>query len=119
MGHPGWSDDIDAELARVARELDSARDRLSEVEARAEAAKGLVVVRVGPDHRVRELKLDSRVMRLGSHELAEAITQAVNSAVDEVAARTQEIVAPLMDGPSDIQDSTQELLKELDQRFGL
>ncbi|WP_285779517.1 YbaB/EbfC family nucleoid-associated protein [Microtetraspora sp. NBRC 13810] len=110
--------DIDAELTRVARELDDAQARLSEVEACAEAAKGLVVVRVGPDYRVRGMKLDPRVMRFGSHELAEAITQAVNDAIDEVTAQTQNIVAPLMDTPSAIQHSTQELLRDLDRRFG-
>ncbi|MER5323642.1 YbaB/EbfC family nucleoid-associated protein [Streptosporangium roseum] len=97
MEQSRWNDDLDIEvqLTRVNEELRSVRLDLAKVEGQAEAAKGLVTVRVGADCRIRDLKLDPRVMRLPSAELAEAIKEAANTAVDQVAGRAREITAVL------------------------
>ncbi|MEV4242379.1 YbaB/EbfC family nucleoid-associated protein [Streptosporangium canum] len=97
MEQSRWNDDldIDVQLTRVNEELRSVRLGLADVEGRAEAARGLVTVRVGADCRIRDLKLDPRVMRLPSAELAEAIKEAANSAVDQVAGQAREITAVL------------------------
>lgn len=82
MEQSRWNDDldIDVQLTRVNEELRSVRLGLADVEGRAEAARGLVTVRVGADCRIRDLKLDPRVMRLPSAELAGAIKEAAGSA---------------------------------------
>ncbi|WP_406316371.1 YbaB/EbfC family nucleoid-associated protein [Streptosporangium sp. NBC_01639] len=97
MEQPRWNDDldIDVQLARLNEEVRSVRLGLAEIEGRAEAAKGLVAVRVGADCRIRDITLDPRVMRLPSTELAEAIKEAANTAADQVAGRAREITAVL------------------------
>ncbi|MGW0811071.1 YbaB/EbfC family nucleoid-associated protein [Nonomuraea sp. NPDC002799] len=97
MEQPRWNDDldIDVRLARVEEEVRSARLDLAEVEGRAEAAKGLVTVRVGADFRIRDLRLDPRAMRLPSAELTEAIKEAANAAADQVTVRARGITAAL------------------------
>ncbi|MFI7639222.1 YbaB/EbfC family nucleoid-associated protein [Nonomuraea sp. NPDC049400] len=91
--------DIDAELAKVNRELDDVQAKLAEVDGRGEGAKGLVTVRVGADGRLLDLRLDPRALRLGSHALAAAIMEAANSAADQTAGRMREIMAPFADAP--------------------
>jgi DNA-binding protein YbaB len=51
-----------------------------------EAADGRVRV-VAADGRVKSLKLDPRLMRAGSEELAEHVLAAVNAALDDMAAK--------------------------------
>lgn len=58
-----------------------------EVEGGGEAADGKVRVQVGPGGRVERIELDPRVMRMASHDLADALVHAVNSALDDLRAK--------------------------------
>ncbi|MET8308450.1 YbaB/EbfC family nucleoid-associated protein [Micromonospora sp. NPDC005173] len=53
-----------------------------------EAADGQVRAELGPDGRLRSLWVEPRLMRLGSVELTEHITTAVNAAIDAMRGAT-------------------------------
>ncbi|PWR09820.1 hypothetical protein DKT68_11130 [Micromonospora acroterricola] len=53
-----------------------------------EAADGQVRAELGPDGRLRSLFVEPRLMRLGSEELTEHITTAVNAAIDAMRGAT-------------------------------
>ncbi|MEU8248688.1 YbaB/EbfC family nucleoid-associated protein [Nonomuraea sp. NPDC048916] len=120
---------LDAELARVGREVERLRDQMAKVSGKAEAAGGLVAARVGADGRLVGLKLQPRVMRLGSDELAEAIVAAVNAALEDGARQMRQMTVAAVDdgragaagtesvsGPG--RDATLQLLEDLNRQLG-
>ncbi|MFD0691547.1 YbaB/EbfC family nucleoid-associated protein [Actinomadura fibrosa] len=84
-----WQAHID-DLLRTYQEkrqqIQEMQARLETIEAEAEAADGLVKVKVDRQGRLTSLELDPRVYRkLGSEELAEAIMEASKDASGQVA----------------------------------
>jgi len=68
------------------RQIADMQGRLEAIEAEAEAANGMVRVKVDRQGRLTSLELDPRVQRrLGSEELAEAILEASRDAQAQVA----------------------------------
>ena len=68
------------------------RERAADLVGRGEAADGRVVVEASARSPLRHLHIDPRAMRLGSEELAAAITAAFTAAGEDLRARTREIL---------------------------
>jgi DNA-binding protein YbaB len=87
-------------MAEQAGYLRDFTGRLDGVRGHGEGADGLVRVEVTAAGRVTELRLDPRVMRLGSELLTEQIMAAIGGAVADAAQQTQEAMAALPSNPS-------------------
>ncbi|MCK2212587.1 YbaB/EbfC family nucleoid-associated protein [Actinomadura sp. ATCC 31491] len=88
------------DLERVARETETALRRLADVQSRlgdvrgtGTAADGMIVVGADSTGRVDSIKLNPRVMRLGSQELADHLLRAVTAAQDDCARQAQALIA--------------------------
>jgi DNA-binding protein YbaB len=86
-----------AEQAGFLREFTG---RLDGVRGHGEGADGLVRVEVTAGGRVTDLRLDPRVMRLGSELLTEQIMAAIRAAVADGEQQVQEAMAALPSNPS-------------------
>jgi DNA-binding protein YbaB len=95
------SDDFNPEnLERVVREseesirrLTAASRELEELTGTGRSAGELVGAEVDSGGGLRRVDIDPRAMRLGSHELAEQVCQAVRAAQADVQRRGQELLA--------------------------
>ncbi|MEW9551352.1 YbaB/EbfC family nucleoid-associated protein [Nonomuraea sp. NPDC050783] len=87
-------------LERVARETDEALRRLTDMQQRlgsvrgtGTAADGQIVVGADSTGRIDSIKLNPRVMRLASQDLAEHLLRAVNAAQDDCNRQAQALIA--------------------------
>ncbi|MEU4545335.1 YbaB/EbfC family nucleoid-associated protein [Nonomuraea dietziae] len=87
-------------LAEVVQALGRTAEQREDASLRGdgEAADGRVRAVAGQDGRLRELRLDPRVMRMASEDLAREILVAVNAALDDLRAGMPGLEAA---GPSD------------------
>ncbi|WP_103940910.1 YbaB/EbfC family nucleoid-associated protein [Thermomonospora echinospora] len=76
--------------------LEEVQDRIRNLAVTAESEDKLISATVGPGGRLYELKLDPRVRRLETHELAERIVTMVNEATELLQEATAETVQTLM-----------------------
>jgi DNA-binding protein YbaB len=88
------------DLERVAREADQAlrrladvQERLGEVRGTGTAADGQIVVGADASGRIDSIRLNPRVMRMASHELATELLRAVNAAQDDCARQANALIA--------------------------
>jgi DNA-binding protein YbaB len=104
MGLDGLGPDPVGDLQELAeRQLlaaATAQRALQQLRSEGEAERGLVRVTVGAGGALQDLQLDPRAMRLDSRSLREAILAAYGRAVEDLEARTDEIMAPLIGGQS-------------------
>lgn len=82
------SDEFDSQLAQVRQELQELADSATSAdgaqpEGHGEAAEGMVRV-TAVNGRLIAVELNSQVMRLPSHELAEAFAEAANAALADL-----------------------------------
>lgn len=85
------------EYNRQVDELRVAYAKLSELTATAESRDRMVSVTVGPRGQVQDIKLDPRAYRkLSPSQLAGTIMEQIRAATEQVAARTEELMAPFM-----------------------
>jgi DNA-binding protein YbaB len=83
--------DFDSQLAQARQELQQLANAAtgtdgSPPEGHGEAADGMVRV-TAVDGRLSAVELDARAMRLASHELAQAFTEAANAALTDLTSR--------------------------------
>jgi DNA-binding protein YbaB len=88
------------DLERVAREAEHALSRLADVQERlgevrgtGTASGGRIVVGADASGRIDSIKLDPRVMRMASQELAGELLRAVNAAQDDCARQAGHLIA--------------------------
>jgi DNA-binding protein YbaB len=84
-----------AEARRAVRAIRAGeRPPGEELQGTGEAADGAVRAVVGPPGRVLSLDIDPRLLRRGSTEIADAVTQAVNAALDQLRTTASAAVVP-------------------------
>jgi DNA-binding protein YbaB len=95
---PGNLDPEDME--RIAREAEQAmrsladlQERLAAVRGSGTAAGGQIVVEADSSGRIDSIKLNPRVMRMASQDLADELLRAVNAAQDDCAQQTHDLIA--------------------------
>ncbi|MEU0480969.1 YbaB/EbfC family nucleoid-associated protein [Streptosporangium sp. NPDC006013] len=106
----------DAEQVRYRAEV--ARRELDEVTGEGESANGRVRARTGAAGLLLEVRLDPRVMEMGSQDLAEEVTLAVRRAQQDGDYKREQVLRDVL-GPSGL--STEELtdpFKEISDAFG-
>ncbi|MGW5364085.1 YbaB/EbfC family nucleoid-associated protein [Actinopolymorpha pittospori] len=97
FGIPELDDGMDGLLGMVDK-LDSIQRRLGELTATATSDDEYIEVTVDAQGDVQALKLNPRIMRSASEDLAEGIKDAVNRAQAALRARTQELMAEVTSG---------------------
>ena|ERR1700726_1293094 len=92
------------ELEKIAQLNELRMAKMQEVAAllpslvgEGEAANGAVVVTVGGGSALRELRLNPRVMRMASEELAEHIVTAAQAASEDLQRKIEEAMSGIMD----------------------
>ncbi|NJP88329.1 YbaB/EbfC family nucleoid-associated protein [Nonomuraea sp. FMUSA5-5] len=86
-----------AELAARTTRLEEVSRLLSETTGRGESAGGQVAVELSATGSLAGLHLDPRALRLGSHGLEEAITEAFRRAEEDVARRSHDLARTAFD----------------------
>ena len=101
------------------RQIADMQSRLETIEAEAEAADGMVRVKVDRQGRLTSLEFDPRVQRkLGSEELAEAVLEASRDAQAQVADQMRAAMQGLVpDGPAESGFDITKLLPERPDDF--
>jgi DNA-binding protein YbaB len=96
------------------RQIADMQSRLEAIEAEAEAADGMVRVKVDRQGRLTSLELDPRVQRrLGSEQLAESIMEAARDAQAQVADQMRAAMQGLTpEGPAESNFDITKLLPE-------
>jgi DNA-binding protein YbaB len=92
------------EMAERSRTIEAMTDQLNEIEVTVEEAEGQVRVVAGSGGHVSRVELDPRAMRMGSDQLAEALTRACQRAVQEYEDRVMELMSPVMGGSGEVGD---------------
>jgi len=85
----GYAQEQVARITRMQSDLD-------EAEGEGDSPRGLVHARTGPGGVLRDLRLDPRVLRMGTEEAAEEITAAVTAAQRAFAEKADAIMAPVL-----------------------
>ncbi|MGP3960169.1 YbaB/EbfC family nucleoid-associated protein [Nonomuraea sp. 3N208] len=87
-------------MERIAREAEEAmrrlaglQERLGAVRGSGTAAGGQIVVEVDSSLRIDSIRLNPRVMRMASQDLADELLRAVNAAQDDCAQQTNDLIA--------------------------
>ncbi|WP_171075109.1 YbaB/EbfC family nucleoid-associated protein [Nonomuraea basaltis] len=120
-------EDFDRFLDEARRGLDAlGKEPLPEKElagGEGTAADGRVSARVSPECRLTSLKVDPRVVRMGSHELCDLIMVAVNAALDDLRAnlearREHVDVAGLAQALEGVQEESMRKMNALTQEIG-
>ncbi|WP_329086217.1 MULTISPECIES: YbaB/EbfC family nucleoid-associated protein [unclassified Streptosporangium] len=94
-------DELTAEYEQQARRVKDAYGTLADLEVTARSDDGMVTVKAGPRGEVRAIELNPRVYRkLSPAELSHAIMTQIDRATAAVAARTKELMGPLV--PDDV-----------------
>ena len=110
-------DDLLQTYQEKRRQIQDMQSKLESIEAEAEAADGMVKVKVDRQGRLTELELDPRVQRrLGSAELSEAIMEASKDAQRQVTEQLQSAMQGL--NPEGAEGGAPDLTKFLPERPG-
>ncbi|MBE1533369.1 YbaB/EbfC family nucleoid-associated protein [Actinomadura algeriensis] len=110
-------DDLLQTYQEKRRQIQDMQSKLESIEAEAEAADGMVKVKVDQQGRLTELELDPRVQRrLGSAELSEAIMEASKDAQRQVTEQLQSAMQGLT--PEGTEGGVPDLTKFLPERPG-
>src|SRR5690606_28086807 len=96
------------------RSVEQIREQMAVQTGQGTSASGLVTATVAADGKVSELQLDPRIMRTSSYQIAEEVTEAVNQAIDDLRARTAELMRPL-GSIEDLLDSSSSATEEIRQ----
>ncbi|MFD0900997.1 YbaB/EbfC family nucleoid-associated protein [Actinomadura sediminis] len=108
-------DDLLQTYQEKRRQIQDMQSKLEAIEAEAEAADGMVKVKVDQQGRLTALELDPRVQRrLGATELSEAIMEASKDAQRQVTEQIQDAMRGLT--PEGAENGTPDLTKFLPER---
>jgi DNA-binding protein YbaB len=101
------------------QQLAAVRAELREQEGTASSESGLAAATVGADGRLRGLELDPRLLRAGTHQIAEEVVAAVNRAIDDLQAHIAEAMEPITQGRpvTDVLSADGALVDDM-RRFG-
>jgi DNA-binding protein YbaB len=108
------------ELERISKESEQALHRLNEIQRQlteirgtGTAAGGQVVVEADHSGRIASIRLDPRIMKLSSKDLADELLRAINSAQDDCTRQAQELIAGT-GAPAAVDEAA---FEELDRRL--
>lgn len=106
--------DLDRLMEAAQREAEAAADRQRDPrgEGNGTALDGKIAVRLAPDGRVSELRLDEQVMALSAHELAREIASAFNEAWATARSADPAAVAAAAADPAALADRLREVREQ-------